>query len=169
MEHDVVGAAETKDLLGVELQRITRWRREGKLPPPVSLLDCTPLWYREHILQYKEGVRDFPPTPAVSPYLGTSEAAKMVGVDKSQLGRWRTKPPRHGPPLPPPVKEVKAGPVWLRKDIKKFAADRRRLVTPRKKPGREAVRYYPVENGDTAHEPEAPPSETVTSQETQHE
>jgi predicted DNA-binding transcriptional regulator AlpA len=127
---DVVGAAEARAILGVELQRISRWRKQGRLPPPYAMLASSPIWLTEDIEKFKANAGDptfsvtytTPPKPQT--LLGTSEVAKLLGVDKSQVGRWRTKPPRKGLPFPEPVAQIKAGPIWAKEDIDQFEASR---------------------------------------------
>jgi hypothetical protein len=123
---DVVGAQEAHQILGVELQRISRWRKSGRLPPPYADLRLSPVWVRRDI----ERVRDtgeidgYTPPPDEAPLLGTAEAARMLAVDKSQIARWRARPTKSGPPFPEPVTRIKAGPLWKRADVEAFAAAR---------------------------------------------
>lgn len=46
---DLVGAAEAADILGVERTRISRYRRTGVMPDPVSELRATPVWHRHDV------------------------------------------------------------------------------------------------------------------------
>ena len=66
---DILGVAEVAEVLGVEGQRIPRWRQRGvvlpdgrrvKFPDPVRVLRATPIWRREDI----ERLRDAINTPA---------------------------------------------------------------------------------------------------------
>lgn len=51
--------------------------------------------------------------PAIGDTLvGTAEAAEMLGVEKPRLAKWR----RSGV-VPPPLAELRMGPVWLRSQI----------------------------------------------------
>jgi hypothetical protein len=119
---DVVGAAEAALILDVELQRISRWRKSGKLPPPQQELAASPVWARAVIEALAQG-RTIDP-PVLPELTGTSEAAKLLGVDKSQIGRWRTKPSKSGPVFPDPIVRIKAGPIWTRAAIEQFAEQR---------------------------------------------
>ncbi len=119
---DVVGATEAHEILGVELQRISRWRKAGKLPPPYCDLRLSPVWVRADIVRLAK-TGDFngaTKPPAVPPLMGTAEVAVMLDVDKSQVARWRSRPNKHGPRFPEPVARIKAGPLWLRRDITAF-------------------------------------------------
>lgn len=57
--------------------------------------------------------------------VGTAEAAAMLGVERPRIGRWLAMGK-----LPPPVAELRAGPVWLREDIESKRED----VESRRKP-----------------------------------
>jgi hypothetical protein len=46
---DLVGAAEAADILGVERTRISRYRRTGAMPDPISELRATPVWHRRDV------------------------------------------------------------------------------------------------------------------------
>lgn len=101
---DVVGAAEAAQILGVEVPRISRWRgtddKPGRMPPTVADLAATPVWRRKDIEQLRDKGTWKGRTPAKMTLLGLSEAAAVIGVDKSQIGRWR----RDGK-FPPPTLE----------------------------------------------------------------
>lgn len=68
--------------------------------------------------------------------VGTWEAAKILEVERPRIGRWLNKwrewvaGGRKGPEpetrIPKPVADLKSGPVWFRKDIEAFAAQRKR-------------------------------------------
>lgn len=125
---DVVGAVEAKEILGVELQRISRWRGTGKLPPPYAALVCSPVWVRadiEYLKEYGES-NGFTPPPKQLPLLGTSEVAKLLAVNKSQVSRWRSSPPKSGPKFPEPVAKIAAGPLWDRRAVQAFSRARKR-------------------------------------------
>lgn len=114
---NVVGAAEAAEILGVEVQRISRWQSSNKLPEALELA-ATPVWHTATIEAVARGARanGKPPRDLV----GTSEAAAICGgVNKSQIGRWR----RAGK-FPEPCKELKAGPLWWAADVEKFQAKR---------------------------------------------
>jgi predicted DNA-binding transcriptional regulator AlpA len=123
---DVVGVAEVSEMLGVERQRISRWRRKGQIPPPYIELRVTPLWRRADIerLRASGSVEGFAQTLEFSPLLGTAEVTALLGVDKSTVARWRARATRGAPPFPMPVRYLRAGPLWLRRDIELFAQAR---------------------------------------------
>lgn len=119
---DVVGAAEASEILGVELGRISRWLASGKLPVPYSRPKCSPVWVRADIEAIAAGapIESATTPPPDAPLLGASDVADLVGVNKSQISRWRKDAPRKGPPLPPPATNIKAGDLWSRLDILEF-------------------------------------------------
>lgn len=62
---NLMGVAEVSDLLGVEGQRIPRWRRKGvvlpngrrvKFPEPVRVLKATPVWERSDIERLRDAL-----------------------------------------------------------------------------------------------------------------
>ena len=46
---DLVGAAEAAYILGAPVTSVTRWRKAGKMPPPVEELKSTHVWLRADI------------------------------------------------------------------------------------------------------------------------
>lgn len=114
---DLVGASEAADLLGVEVQRISRYRNSGRMPEPVAQLAATDVWRAKDVKAMKKlrVPKDVPELPL----LGTSEAAGFLGVNKSQVGRWV----RTGV-FPAPVVRLAAGPVWTADQIEAFAETR---------------------------------------------
>lgn len=110
---NVVGAAEAAEILGVEVQRISRLR--DKLPPLAADLRATPVWHTIDIERHRDGKPPVNRKAQKLDLLGTSEAAHLLMVDKSQIGRWR----RNGK-FPKPCKELKAGPLWWFADISAF-------------------------------------------------
>jgi ADP-ribosyl-[dinitrogen reductase] hydrolase len=121
---DVVGASEASEILGVEVQRISRWRKDGRLPEPYADLAMSPVWIRADIERIRDGLDVItctePPEPPV--LLGTAEAANLLGVGRPQITRWRQPTPtRRSPAFPDPAVTVKAGPIWTRWDLEKFA------------------------------------------------
>jgi hypothetical protein len=134
---DLVGTSEAAAILGVEVPRITRWRKAtpSRMPPTVADLAATPVWRRQDILKLKK-LRaepggyggDWPLKPPTRLELaGTSEAARIIGellqrqIDKSQVGRWR----RAGV-FPEPLLALNATPIWTREAVERFAESRRR-------------------------------------------
>lgn len=129
----LVGVGEVKEIFGVEIQRISRWKKTGKLPPPYAELRATTIWREADIVALKDGaVQDPPwePVPDPPAIVGASEAAVILGVDRRQVGRWRDHPPQSGPPFPAPVTKVKATPIWRRTDIEQFAQERKEMECP---------------------------------------
>jgi phage terminase Nu1 subunit (DNA packaging protein) len=118
---DPVGTAEAAEILKVEVQRITRWRKNGKLPTPARELAATAVWHREDIEWVAGGgdPKDAPNGKRLPSLLGLSEAADELGVNKSQIGRWR-----RAERFPAPNFELTAGPLWWRKDIKAWEKNR---------------------------------------------
>ena len=50
---DLVGPSEIAGMLGVHRQQVTRWRRNGKLPDPVAVLQGDrPVWHRSQIVTW---------------------------------------------------------------------------------------------------------------------
>ena len=114
-----VGAAEAADILGVEVQRISRYTRQGRMPQPVVELAATPVWLAGDIEYMRDNGR---PRDEASPpieLLGTCEAAETLGVHKSQVGRWL----RSGV-FPEPTARLRAGPLWTAGQVREFMATR---------------------------------------------
>jgi hypothetical protein len=139
MTLDVVGASEVAQILDVEVQRISRWREAGRMPPTVAVVKATPIWRWGDISRFRrlrnrwEGDAEVPQLDLVGLY----EAAVILGsngkpLDKSQIGRWR----REGH-FPAPVLDKRkpktlwkrgaglaATPIWMRQTIVDFASSR---------------------------------------------
>ena len=50
---DLVGPSEIAGMLSVHRQQVTRWRRLGKLPTPVAVLQGDrPVWHRSQIVKW---------------------------------------------------------------------------------------------------------------------
>lgn len=129
----LIGAQEAAKILGVEVQRISRWRKAGRLPEPYVALRLTPVWLRADIERMKETGRanGFAAPPNPKPFMGTAEAAEALGVGRQQISRWRARPLRTGPPFPEPSVVLAAGPLWRREDIADFARKRERWLRDR--------------------------------------
>lgn len=112
---NLVGASEAADILGVEVQRISRYSRHDRMPDVVAELAATPVWSAKDIEYFRD--HGLPPDEPASPMklAGTREAAEMLGVHKSQIGRWL----RQGV-FPEPMVRLRAGPVWKVSEIKRF-------------------------------------------------
>lgn len=123
---DVVGATEAHEILGVELQRISRWRKIGKLPPAYCDLNLSPVWVRADIERLRDtgSFEGYTEPPELSPLVSTSEAADILKVGKPQIARWRNRPNKRGPKFPEPATKIAAGPLWRRTDIEKWARKR---------------------------------------------
>ncbi len=56
--------------------------------------------------------------------LGTAEAAEVLGVERSRIGRWRNRgivlPDGRRVQFPEPVLELRATPVWRGRDIRRL-------------------------------------------------
>lgn len=120
---EVVGAREASAILNVELQRISRWRKTGKLPPPYADLALSPVWVRADIERLAEDgtLSSFAHPPDPPQLMGTAEVAAFLGVDKSRVARWRNSD-RVKFPLPDTA--IVAGPLWARSSIEAFAKAR---------------------------------------------
>lgn len=72
-------------------------------------------------------------TPRLPDLVGSQEACELLGIQKMTLNRWM-KPGSgiHGEDgtymIPP--KRIKAGPVWVREDVERFAAEIGRQRAP---------------------------------------
>lgn len=119
---DVVGTAEAAEMLGVATTGITRWRKAGRMPTTAAELAATPVWWREDVERVKRG-EDFRPDVERLDVVGTAEVAELLGVDRSQIGRWR----RNGQ-FPEPAHRLAAGPFWYRSDVAKLAVERKAHV-----------------------------------------
>lgn len=122
-----VGSAEAQTILQTNAPQIVRWRRRGGvLPPTVAVLKATPIWLRTHVEQLAsaraagDGPPAYEPLPKPLPRIvGTAEAADILGVDKSQIGRWV-----RGGRFPEPLQRLAAGPIWERTTIVRFGRAR---------------------------------------------
>lgn len=115
---DLVGVAEAAEVLGKPTSRVKRWQASGKMPVPVAELRSGPVWFREDVVALRDGATEFPPRALVR-LLGLAEAAELLRVDKSQIGRWR----RAGV-FPEPAYVLRAGPLWMRDNVVGFGAAR---------------------------------------------
>lgn len=124
----LVGTSEAADILGVATSQVSRWAKPDKragrvrMPPPAADLAATPVWHRrdvEALAADGDAVFTSEPLDLVS----TREAAELLGVDRSQIGRWRRKTG-----FPEPCAELRAGPLWWRADVEAFSPPRGRRV-----------------------------------------
>lgn len=61
--------------------------------------------------------------------VGAVEIAICLGVDRTQVHKWRSRPtPKGQPPFPAPVNELTMGHVWSWPDIKRWALATGRTV-----------------------------------------
>lgn len=112
---NVVGTAEAAEILGKVVQVVSRYAKEGRMPEPAAELAATPLWHRRQIERLAEGGKvsgKARPLDLVS----TKEAAVILDVDRSQIGRWR-----RAEKFPEPCAVLSAGPLWWREQIVEFA------------------------------------------------
>lgn len=120
---DVVGVAEVAEICGVEVPRVWRWRQAHRLPEPAADLGATGVWERDIIERFARG--EEVSNGRKLKLMGIKEAADYLGVDKSQIGRWR----RAGA-FPAPCLDrydekteptgLRAGPLWWEKQIRAF-------------------------------------------------
>jgi len=91
------------------------------MPEPVALLASTPVWRRDDVLAMKDGRQEAASwsSPDNVELMGTSEAAKVLNVNKSQISRWLRKGK-----FPPPRARLAAGPVWTAQQIWFFRTTR---------------------------------------------
>jgi hypothetical protein len=119
LDLDVVGATEAAAILDVEVPRLTRWLKSGRLPAPAVKLAATPVWHRTFIEALAAGEpveSDGGLIDAAGPLIvSTSEAAALLGKDKSQIGRWR-----RADRFPRPALTLAAGPIWTREAVLGF-------------------------------------------------
>jgi hypothetical protein len=72
-------------------------------------------------------------TPKLPELVGSKEAVEILGIQKMTLNRWLE--PLSGPFGPDctymiPPKRIAAGPVWVREDVERFAAEIGRQRAP---------------------------------------
>lgn len=120
----IMGAAEAAEALGVELTRVSRYRREGRMPPTVADLASTPVWDADTITTMRStGGRWLAdaPRPRRRLLYGTSEAAAKFDVSKRAIARWR-----EAGIFPEPSKVLAAGPIWTPAALRSFTPPRAR-------------------------------------------
>jgi hypothetical protein len=133
MNLNVVGVNEAAQILGIEVQRISRWRESGRMPPAVADLAATQVW---RVADIERLARDGkwegdPPEPLE--VVGLSEAAELLKTSKRAIARWRT-----AGAFPPPVLDKRppgqkwepglglaATPLWQRADVVRFGREHR--------------------------------------------
>ena len=126
---DLVGTSEAADVLQCEKPRIGRYIRTGLMPAPVAKLQATPVWLRSDVLALKEALdaresEHTRPKFRVAPsrpldLVGTREAAELLGVERTRIGRWL----KTGL-MPEPLVKLRATPVWFRRDVEALAEER---------------------------------------------
>jgi hypothetical protein len=119
---ELVGVAEAAEILAVPASRVKRWQTEGRSGTRMPLTVAEPrtgsVWVREDVEALRDGATEFPEREQL-PLIGVSDAAGVLGVDKSQIGRWRRRKE-----FPLPAYELRAGPLWMRDDVVAFGARR---------------------------------------------
>lgn len=50
---DLLGPKEAAELLAVDRTTVSRWNRQGYLPPPFQMLGGAPVWTRETLEDFK--------------------------------------------------------------------------------------------------------------------
>jgi predicted DNA-binding transcriptional regulator AlpA len=122
---DLIGTSEAAEILGIKVPQISRLRDNGKMPKPCATFAATDVWHRADVEAIKDGGE---PTfgGKVTGLVGAKEAAKLLKVDRSQIGRWR----RLGK-FPEPAYELVAGPLWRCDDLKTWQKNRK-AKTPTK-------------------------------------
>lgn len=91
------------------------------MPPPAADLAATTVWHRrdvEALAADSDALFTAEPLELVS----TREAAELLNVDRSQIGRWR----RRDAGFPEPCAELRAGPLWWKDDVQSFSPPRGR-------------------------------------------
>lgn len=123
---DVVGTNESALIMEVELPRIRRMTKERRMPKPAVVLKATPVWHREDVEAIARGEKPNGSRPLA--LVGLAEAAALLEVDKSQIGRWRRARKFPEPALDKrptgqkwkPGSGLAATPLWWRRDIMDF-------------------------------------------------
>lgn len=121
-----VGTSEAAVILGCEKPRVGRYIKTGLMPTFVADLKSTRVWKREDVEAFRRAL-DERPNPHVRPVfrvapsrkvdlVGTKEAAIILGVERTRIGRW-LKNDR----MPEPLVRLDAGPIWRRSVIENFA------------------------------------------------
>jgi hypothetical protein len=115
----LVGASEVAELMEAPGSKVSRLKREGRMPPTVVELRATPVWRRARIEAWLANTDDGARERALD-LVGTAEAADELGLrSRSQIGRWL----RAGV-FPEPCYRLRATPVWWRSDVVAFGRDR---------------------------------------------
>lgn len=136
-----VGAQEAAAILGVEVPRISRYMKmkPPRMPPTIADLAASPIWRVEDIeilrdeKKWRAKSTRAQHTPKKQPYCGIAEAAALLGVDKSQISRWRRegrfpaplldkRPP--GVAWGPDAPGLASTPVWHKQALLDFQRDR---------------------------------------------
>jgi hypothetical protein len=121
-----VGTSEAAVILGCEKPRVGRYAKNGLMPREVVKLRSTKVWRTDDVIAFRRAL-DERPNPHVRPVfrvapsrpvdlVGTSEAADLLGVERTRIGRW-LKNDR----MPEPLVRLDAGPIWRRSTIERFA------------------------------------------------
>jgi hypothetical protein len=130
MKLDIVGTQEAALVLNVEVGRVSRWKKDGKMPPLVADLGASPVWLRRDVERFaKAGHKwTFKPSKPL-PIMGLQEVSDHLGISKRQITRLRARDAFPAPRLEKrpagepwtPGSGLGATPIWLRADIDAYA------------------------------------------------
>ncbi len=138
----LAGSQEAAIILGVEVPRITRLRRDDRMPPPVARTAATWVWRADDVLllagtKDRRWPQDAPPVPTFE-LIGLAEVALVLAVHKRQVSRWRDAGVLPAPalekrdvndpwnPADPERRGLAATPLYWRPEIRTFARLRKR-------------------------------------------
>lgn len=113
----IVGVAEAAEILSVGKQQISRLKRDGRMPSTVADLRATPVWLRADI-EVMAGGGEADKASRIA-LLGLGEVSDRLGIDKSQIGRWRRKDR-----FPKPAYTLRATPLWRQETIAAYERER---------------------------------------------
>lgn len=130
----LAGTQEAAQILGVEVPRISRWRelKPPRMPPPVVVIAATPIWLVKDLEVLRDEKVWSGRRPRRLEIVGVAEAAELLGVHKSQVGRWRREgrfpepllekrePGVEWDPAVPERAGLASTPLWWKRDITRF-------------------------------------------------
>lgn len=105
------------------------------MPPPAAEkpMAASPVWWRQDVLDLLSVLERHDDWRLLNwkdhetvDVVGTDAAAKLLKVDKSQIGRWRrdTRDGKARVAFPEPFDQLRSGPLWLREQIVEFNKSR---------------------------------------------